>query len=71
MQREREASHFGQYVAGVLDALDVPRKAVCDRTRIHPSTLSRKINGLDAFREAEVFAIGQAVGEITSTRHGR
>jgi len=59
---------FGQYLAGYLDAVDLPRKVICERTGIHPSTLSRKINSVENFQHEEILAIGVAIGQHTAAQ---
>jgi hypothetical protein len=59
---------FGQYLAGYLAAHNIPRKQVCAKTGIHPSTLSRKINSVEEFQEPEILAIGVVIGEISADK---
>lgn len=54
---------IGSYLAGMLDAHDIPRKQICAQTRIHESTLSRKINGVEDFKDKELLCIGVAIGK--------
>jgi hypothetical protein len=61
----REGRGFGSHLVGFMDAMGVPRKAVCKATGIHPSSFSRKVTGSEAFNEAEILRIGVAIGKLT------
>jgi hypothetical protein len=54
---------IGQYIAGFLDAHDIPRKRISAQTGMHESTLSRKITGAEDFKERELILIGVAIGK--------
>jgi hypothetical protein len=53
---------IGRYMRGFWDARDIPRKVIVAKSRIHESTLSRKITGAEEFQEEELFRIGVATG---------
>lgn len=59
----REAAHFGAKLTGVLLVQPIPRKVICEKIDMHPSTFSRKINGVERFDDEEIFAIGLVFGE--------
>lgn len=57
---------IGGYVLGRLDAAGVPAKAVADKSRVHPSTLSRFFNGIKNLNDRQLFEIAFSAGLLAA-----
>lgn len=54
---------IGPYVLGRLDQLGIPPKVIQSKSRLHPSTFSRFINGINGVKDVQLLEIGIAIGE--------
>ena len=53
---------LGPYVLGRIDQIGVTQKSITQRSRVHPSTFSRFINGTKPISERQLLEIGIAIG---------
>ena len=57
---------LGPYVLGRIDQIGVTQKFITEKSRVHPSTFSRFINGIKPISERQLLEIGIAIGEANA-----